>query len=452
MINANSNLVFYAERKDGLGARLIPLFIAAALAKRHGGEMRFSWPEIPIMRLGSNAIQTAERTFTYAYREKHMDKAPKPLQRLSIYKLIDNRQPYHGNYMINLYPDTQYLEAVVEGVLGQLDTDALFQEIGFTSRLISAYRRGRAAGKDKVFSALHLRSGDIVYGPQRFFGLHSAKAVPFPLVAEVAKRETIKGIEIIVFAEEPSLPSILKSRYNASLAIENEGRFGDAAEQAFFDIGLMSCAETIYGAESSFSTISALIGKAQISNPYKLFSAVEAGNICERCLAISNLGDGYQRAYWIYAAYANFKEDLPVELRLRYLAKAHKEDPTNKLYELTRASEAINAGLGNLDIYRILAESQNFQERGAIWEILQHRASKPMVGIFRRACEISTDPALAICVAYHLHHMNNQLDAGVFSGIFLASRPHSLCWLDCMALGYLTKHNLTSLNPNEFAK
>jgi hemin uptake protein HemP len=433
MANINRTITFYAQRNDGLGARLIPLFIAAALTKRYGGKLEFGWQEIPIMRLPSNAIETAEKTFTEAYRAKHMTCSPGPRKVLSVQQLIKPDQNYIGSHEINIYPETLYIEALIKSVFKDLDTDLLFREIGFLPRILSAYSRGRAAAEGKNFRALHLRSGDIVYGPQRFTGMHSSKAVPFPLIDHITKQLTDKGIMPIIFAEEAALPKHLKYAYNATLALENKHRTGDTVERAYFDIGLMSQAETIYSAESSFASIAALIGKSPIINPYNIFSAQEASEECEKYFEISRIEDACQKAFWMYATYTNYKSQHSLTTKLRLLEMANLADPSNKLYQLSRISETLAAGLGPLNMADLLSNSQNFQERGAIWEILKHRAAKSIVAIFQMACDATQDCTLAICVAYHFYCMNDVSNASSYAKIFLDKRPHELSWLDCCA-------------------
>ncbi|MEP1551261.1 hypothetical protein, partial [Paraglaciecola sp.] len=321
--------IFCTSRKDGLGARLIPFLIAKVLATKSKGTFVFDWAEIPIMNLDDISINTAEKTFTSEFRCKFMVQDFKsqiaPLTYLPVQKLLSSFMPESETYLLDFYPETKYLPDIIKQVLAPLNIDHLFSSIGFLPKLINAYNLGRKLGEQRKFSALHLRSGDIVYGPHRYSGQFTDKAVAFPLGYLVNKQEVNDGLEVIVFGEEQAFAKTLQEDFGSVLADQLAPQLKASDERAFFDIGLMSTARKIYSAESSFAVTAALIAGSEMINPYKTLDIelVQSTIITlfenqQKFKDTNTANDAKQRAFWMYAFYQNYKSALTYADRIHF--------------------------------------------------------------------------------------------------------------------------------------
>ncbi len=352
-VTAPAERVFLTTRRDGFGERLRALMNAIILAERFGGTFGLIWEESREHDKAAHAILPAERTFAAAFLAAHVlspgasgarPRGTRPLTPAAL-RAGGGRFRVEQHDLATVLPD-------LDPPLGREAGAAAFRRIRFSDPLERARAAAEAVDLGGTAAAIHLRAGDIIYGPHRLVGHFASKVVAWPLALGLAERLAAAGHRVIVFGQDQAL-----CRHAAAGA----GRLfaGDlAAEQGFdlhqsvlFEIALMARCSEIFAGASGFALAACQIaGTAPARIEDRLgreavralllgaLQAEEAGGAAGT--AVSEL----QHAFAMWSAVFTQGDLFDAGERRRFLAAAASRDPANALYRIAGIAARLEAG------------------------------------------------------------------------------------------------------------
>jgi hypothetical protein len=346
--------VFIANRTDGLGARLLNLLVTMALAERYEGEFQFTWRGV---RREFHAVDHAEALFDGEFLARHLV-APKKLWKWTA-EFIE--------------PDDDLSEEAVRGRLdrgrtkvvvsradrpadllrlfpsqGQTVFARAFSNVRFTASLEKARRIAEEIELPRNPIALHLRSGDIVFGGYRFAPGFENKVITLPLAYKLIRAATEKGESPVLFGQDQAACKRISDLFGLA-------RIGDLvdvagmneAERAILEMVVLSRMTRIIGGLSSFIQVPAIIGAVPIGDPaISLAPSAHARIIADGVGEVE--GDAAYDRLEIAFAYRSAihygGQSLDDAEQLAALDGAIRNDPGNAYYRVCKAAALARRG------------------------------------------------------------------------------------------------------------
>lgn len=202
---------FVAMNTDGFGERLRAIMNAMLMARTFNGKFVFNWDAMlyPPEVLKSHSVNSREETFSFDFLRKYHIGSD-DLKKMQIIELAGLRP---GETLESKMGGPEVVQ--VRHELGQFQKDLLkskgvvpashyvhlFESISFSSRLERVKRLADAINLPENTVALHLRAGDVIYGPERAIGRFAAKCFPYPLVFEFIQECQEAGTALLVFGQ-----------------------------------------------------------------------------------------------------------------------------------------------------------------------------------------------------------------------------------------------------------
>jgi hypothetical protein len=228
-----------------------------------------------------------------------------------------------------------------------------FAEIGWSARAKDIRNMAMEVSLPKKLVAIHLRSGDMVFGECRKWGLWSNKVINISIGKALVERFRNEGYAVLVATQDSAVSKLLTSTYGAvSIDDVNAEASLSTAERALHDMMLMSRADIIVGGRSGFSRFPALIKGRQVTEVFSIFPRLKYSSLTESdLLAHPSLYHPLHEAYAWWQAYCFNPNGRSAQHTRRLLDRAASLDPGNLLYPLTM----IYVALSNSD-YRTAEE------------------------------------------------------------------------------------------------
>lgn len=274
--------LFIANRHDGFGERLRAMINAMVLAKHLQGEFRFTWWGGVWEKMAPwHSVVSVEDTFCHSFIEKHYVSSAQcdelrvlPLRgsatSMQDFRKAQNKSDGFTVSQVRIKWQAPFLP---EGFPSAQENKAAFDTIRFSEPLEEARRLAETIAIDEQRAiGVHLRAGDLMYGPFRCVSRYHRKACPYPFAEKVVADLVSAGGQVILFAQDEQFASYLGERYqvlNARLcSLDNAF---DTAQAALFDICLMSRCARLLCCNSGFSVLAAWLGGVAPENPYALY-------------------------------------------------------------------------------------------------------------------------------------------------------------------------------------
>jgi hypothetical protein len=342
--------IFVAMNADGFGERLRAIMNAMLMARTFGGSFVFNWDpmHVPAEVLKTHSVTSREETFSSDFLEKyHIDGAS--LKEMQIREFTDLRPVETQEHRTGRPEGLQ-----VWHQLNQFQTDKLrsmgvspssqygqiFESISFSLHLERVKSLADAIDLPEDIVALHLRAGDVIYGPVRSLGRFAAKCFPFTLVNEFIKECQQAGKALLVFGQDEDLLKQLQKNYGLMLAQDYLDDF-DATETALFEICLMSRCRSIFAGNSGFAHAASWRKGTSIRSLYSLFTPERARELTHKAILDPTSTDGVsdlQKAFACWAAlYVRSDAIVRSQADRDLLGAARRYDPENDLYLLATA-------------------------------------------------------------------------------------------------------------------
>ena len=346
--------VVLARRSDGLGQRLSAILNGLRLANLLDAEFRLTWPvdgEGAAAR-EDHSIVAAEDFFSESFLRRHRYQGD-PGEGFGFPKraedLDDLRSQLHAT-PLGLAAPNRPLRKVVGPNVPDIDGSfaAEFDLIEFHPDVHAAMTRAREVPLEEGSVGIHLRAGDVLFGPLRTLNRFWDKCIPAPIARALIEQLRDDVRPVFVFGQDADL---VRHLCEDTGAIEAEtlrpGMSGH--QQSMFDIVLMSRCERIIGARSGFAGLAANITGKSVEPYLRLISPEDGVDITRADLA--KHGDQYhplQRAFAWWAAYYRTRDERPYDEAVAMVSAAVDDDPDNPRARLRLAS--LHFEHGQLDL------------------------------------------------------------------------------------------------------
>ncbi|WP_439277462.1 hypothetical protein, partial [Psychrobacter sp. 1U2] len=177
------------------------------LARKTNGKFFYSWP-LSFSESSFHAIDKVENIFNKSFIEEHLIerdainrsnlKALNEIPKLN----ADSLTEYDGilvqqQYLVNQIKDKEYQFSNL-----RTEYKEAFEEIGFNEDVLMARSLAESVVLKNDVLAIHLRSGDLVYGEYRFMDRYYGKVVPLYVLDQVIKSFKRSGYDVILFGQD----------------------------------------------------------------------------------------------------------------------------------------------------------------------------------------------------------------------------------------------------------
>lgn len=281
--------LFLVSFSSGFGDRMIALLNAMYLAKQTGFKFGFKWTfvdrtklyrqdllqenKIELIDTGlENEIFSEDFIQRHSYTQKNIPLNVKwGMPRVnSIQDYL--RKPYEFHYgHITAHSN---LKMIIKELPINFDADykALWETIGFSKTIKNILNRATKTHLDnfsnKEILALHIRSGELVYGENRavVFGAFQGKATPIEIALEIIEQNPLS--DIVIFSDTKVILDRIITYYKE----KNRNNLYDSADfipeglnnvqRALFEVQFMSHFTKIYS-PSGFARLASLLSRAE---------------------------------------------------------------------------------------------------------------------------------------------------------------------------------------------
>ena len=344
-----STKIFAATRVDGLGGRLLAMVNAKALADRMGCRFGFTWNGQSIKQMQFHKVERVDAVFSADFVEKYWLGEAVDSARFRVLDGMFTRgsleadarrtglQGWTCNDFNNLKSWRQgWFKARLPANRPAALRHQAFGGFGFSPAIEAAIAAAGERRFSRPAAALHLRSGDIVYGTYRWRLEFGDKVIPAPLARQIVAKLASKGLATLLIGQDRAMLDYLKSETGALLTEDfGSNEFADETHKAFFEMALMARCRQIYAGSSVFATIASVMGNVPVFKTKALFSRGRTANLILEELK-SREADyhpleaafGYQRAFYMLEGRIS-----PARAR-EILEKAFALDPENRAYAL----------------------------------------------------------------------------------------------------------------------
>ncbi len=304
-------------RTDGFGQRLKVLLFAMRVSKYFDLDMKFVWDRKGGAYGKYHACEEADQTFSSDFLSMHyLEDTPEGVG-------FNPSKFKEADYFLN---DTCYLVNWFSDSLNHLGGyEREFFSVGFSDVIKSAISAANKISIDSPSSAVHLRGGDILYGPLRCFStLFQDKIIPISIAKELVSD---KSVTWFVFAQDESVSSHLRGFDNVVVSSDLQGDFLTSVEKVIFDIVLMSRCDRIFGGSSAVCELASLISGVKVIGVSDLYSDDKINSSIKNDeLFMNSLYDKYLMSQLFSAVYY-YESDLL--LRANSIVESGKFDLEN---------------------------------------------------------------------------------------------------------------------------
>ena len=344
-----STKIVAATRTDGLGGRLLAMVNAKALADRMGCRFGFTWNGQSIKQMQFHMVERVDKVFSADFVEKHWLGEEIDITRYGVLGGAFTRDSLEADARRTglqgwTCDDFNVLKSWRQGWFkAQLPANKpaalrhrAFGGFGFSPAIKAAIAAAGQRRFARPAAALHLRSGDIVYGSYRTRLEFGEKVIPAPLARQVVSKLAEKGLATLLIGQDQAMLDYLKSETGALLTEDfGANEFADQTHRAFFEMALMARCRQIYAGSSVFATIASVMGNVPVLRTKALFNRGRTANIILEELRTREsdyhpleAAFGYQRAFCLLEGRIR-----PARAR-EILEKAFALDPENRAYAL----------------------------------------------------------------------------------------------------------------------
>jgi hypothetical protein len=338
--------IVLARRGDGLGERLNALLNAMRLAKILGVDYRFTWPLGRPARDPHHAIVPAREFFSADFLAAHevghretrgaFELLPGPamdLESVQALMAASDRGILAPSHPLSEKIDPSKVPAVTGGFAKE------FEAIGFHPSIEAAIAQARAVPIGEGSVGIHLRGGDNLYGKYRTWTRYWYKAIPVPIARKLVEWSRSTHADVLIFGQHPTLIADLCSSTGAIEAATLRPPGLSAAEEAMFDLVLLSRCSRIISGWSGFAIQAATISDKKVEHHFDLITPDVAVALTREDIAKN--GERYdpvQRAFAWWAAYYVARHELSHRESVELVEKALAADPTNPRSRLRLAA------------------------------------------------------------------------------------------------------------------
>ena len=346
------SMLIAVNREDGLGGRLLAMANAKALADRLGYRFGFSWSSKDIVDQQSHTVDVVGKIFSADFIERHWlgetIKAadfgvlggtaftPSDLDTVA-------RQGRLRGWICNGFDVLDFFRD--DGAEPLRRSEAL-RAFGFSPAVRQALD---AAGKCRFpgpMAALHLRSGDIVYGHHRRRLVFADKVIPSTLAKAIVSELSSRGLTTLLIGQDHATLDYLKAETGALRTDDfGAGEFREEAPNAFFEMALMAKCQQIHAGNSIYAVVASVMGDVPCVGTSALFSNARAAEIImDELQAHRSDYHPLESAFGYQWAFMSLEDEISPAQARELLEKAQALDPVNDAYDLKMAAAYFRDG------------------------------------------------------------------------------------------------------------
>lgn len=336
-----------ATRTDGLGGRLLAMANAKSLADRLGYRFGFTWNSKNITDQESHTVDVVQNIFSAEFIDRHWlgekikttdcaalgrtDFAPSDLEAAA-------RQEKPRGWICNEFDALDFFR---DDGGGPVRRSEALRTFGYAPAVRQALD---AAGKCRFpapMAALHLRSGDIVYGTHRRRLIFADKVIPSALARAIVSELASQGLTTLLIGQDRAMLDYLQAETGA-LRTDDFGA-GEFKQQqalnAFFEMALMARCQQIHAGKSIYAQVASILGGVPRVDASALFSKSRAAEIIlDELQAHESKYHPLESAFGYQWTFVTLESEISPARARELLGKALALDPENEGYLLKMAA------------------------------------------------------------------------------------------------------------------
>ncbi|MGM8849365.1 hypothetical protein ACS8E6_02475 [Salinicola halophyticus] len=249
-----------SSRNDGFGQRLKALLRTIRISERAQGlDYKFIWNAKSGEYGSFHACEPVNKVFADSYINEHYIKTfPENTKRVSSHEDL-----------ARLDSSLTYLITGRESFLDELNPSYAeeFSYIKFSENLHEAIERANTALVPPGSVALHLRGGDLCFGPLKHKSYaYQSKVVPLSLAKKLIKDKGDVGASVVLFCQDQTFKEYLRGYQNVLLPDELLGlSYEDNLTGVLSELVIMSRCDEIFGGDSAVPIVASMLsGKSLI--------------------------------------------------------------------------------------------------------------------------------------------------------------------------------------------
>jgi hypothetical protein len=313
---------------------------------------------------------------------------------------------------------------LVKYVLGNEAFGKAFSRIEFSDKIRRALDLAKRPEVSPDAIALHLRAGDIIYGSHRFTGRFTHKVASYRLVSAFAAEQRARARQLILFGQDDELGRAMASAHGAIWAADlRPAELSGPAEQAFFDVGLMTRCDRFVCGRSDFAELAAAIKGRR---PTFLNHHWRTSDTVDRLLspsppAVEAAASYLQKAfaYWSAARLLLARDALDFPRAADCLDKALTHDPGNYFYMFVKSVALYSIGRG-ADADILIASMATGDDKLIFLLANENAAMQPYLSLLRKSASGNSAWA-SLCLAFDRAAPTNDCNQHARSALRLPS-------------------------------
>lgn len=334
-----------AARTDGLGARLSAIFNALIISDIVGCDFAFTWPHSYVKNDEFHTVPEVQEIFSPHFLQSHyfapQTQNEEDLPTLAFPKgsLAETRRLLisllsRSEYNVSWTPFMRQLDALSSEDRKQLTSRAV-ERLGFSTRIEAIRRRIQEQTLPDHAKALHLRSGDIIYGRFADSPGWTTKVIPAPFAAVFLRHDNDPS-SFVIFGQEVEVADALSKEYGAVSArsLCNSSK-ASPLEVVFEEIFLLARCSQIYSGSSAFAVFAGMLGECNFPKWRRHLEDAQWINLFAAELERNYAAYSSQQvAFSYFCLYELSQKRGSHSDLLSLIGKALHFFPTNRLYAL----------------------------------------------------------------------------------------------------------------------
>ncbi|HCE1506883.1 TPA: hypothetical protein NJ338_002901 [Vibrio parahaemolyticus] len=349
------NKLILSARRDGLTERLNAIFNGLAIAESNGFDFSFVWP---VNQHLNNEFHSVEVDIKNLFNDGFLDSHFVTLDELNELNVdfdifsqdsISNRtismnSTEEGDVFLSPLRLTKEERDSCADSLNNIKSDfSKYFHDSITMKFKSIKKNLDGLGR---VLAVHLRSGDVVYGEHRYHSAYCrSKSITFSAALTICEKYSDNFDNIIIFGATSRELDLISTHVKKVITVDDFGmNFSSPTEQMLCEVYLMSQSELLVASrDTGVAHFAELIGgvkRCVISDFVDEKAELESSFEFIDSNLFSLLPD-LQKSYIYMNQYVLMRNENCFELMIDVLKKAAMYDPGNNIYSIFRVFTAI---------------------------------------------------------------------------------------------------------------
>lgn len=348
----DKSMLIVVNREDGLGGRLLAMANAKSLADRLGYRFGFTWNSRDIVDQESHTVDVVGKIFSADFIEKHwlgetIKAADFGVLGGTAFVPSDLEAVARGGKLRGwICDDFDVLDFFRDEGVPPARSETL-RAFGFAPAVRQALDAADKCRFPGPMAALHLRSGDIVYGRHRRRLVFADKVIPSTLAKAIVSELSSKGLTTLLVGQDRATVDYISAQTGA-LRTDDFGVAdfrGEEALSAFFEMALMARCQQIHAGNSIYAAVASVMGEVPCVGASALFSKPRAAEIIvEELKAHQADYHPLEAAFGYQWSFLSLEDEISPARARALLEKAQALDPENDAYDLKMAAAHFREG------------------------------------------------------------------------------------------------------------